>query len=104
MTFIPAFLLPELQRLPENDRADAVRAASSTPFDVIELLGIAAGLVGVTVLTRYGAAELSWVERIGAAFANFAIALPLLAVAVAPFHVRRVRRGLRDFLRSRGRA
>jgi hypothetical protein len=103
VTLIPAFFLPELQRFPEGDRADAIRAASSTSFDVIELLGIAAGLVAVTALTRYGTAELSLAHRIGAAFANFVVALPLLAAAVAPFHVRRVRRGLRDILRSRGR-
>jgi hypothetical protein len=32
------------------------------------------------------------------------VALPLLALAIAPFHVRRVRRGLRRILRSRGSA
>ena len=98
----PPFLFPELLRLPEGDRENAIRAASRTPFDVVELLGIAVGLVVVTALTRYGTTELSLGERLGMALANFAIALPLLALAVAPFHVRRVRRGLRDILRSRG--
>lgn len=100
----PPFLFPELLQLPERDREDAVREAARTPFDVLELVGIAAGLVIVTALTRYSTVELSLAERLGMAFANFAVALPLLALAVAPFHVRRVRRGLRRILRSRGSA
>lgn len=98
---LPAFLFPELRRLPERERDEALRRAAHAPLDVLELFGIAAGLVGVAALTRYGATELSLAERIGMAAANFAIALPLLAVAVAPFHYRRVKRGLREILRAR---
>src|SRR6185503_3692780 len=101
---LPAFLFPELRQLPKSEHHDALRRAADTPFDVFELVGIAAGLVAVAALTRYGAAGLSLAERIGLAAANFAVALPLLAVAVAPFHLRRMKRGLREALRDRGGA
>lgn len=100
----PPLLFPELARFAEADRESALREAARTPFDVVELLAIAAALVLVAALTRYSTAELSLAERLGMALANFAVALPLLALAIAPFHVRRVRRGLRRILRSRGQA
>jgi hypothetical protein len=104
MELYPPFLFPELKRLPQGDRDRAIREASRVPFDVVELLGIAAGLLAVTALTRYGAAELSLGERLGMVAANFVVAVPLLAIAVAPFHIRRVRRGLRRVLRPESRA
>ena len=97
----PPFLFPELLRFPQGERAHAIREAARTPFDVFELLAIAAGLVLVTALTRYSTADLSVAGRLGMALANFAVALPLLVLAIAPFHVRRVRRGLRRILHAR---
>jgi hypothetical protein len=97
-------LFPELSRFAPRERHAAVREASRTPFDVVELLAIAAGLVLATALTRYSAVELSLAERLGMALANFVVALPLLALVVVPFHIRRVRRGLREQLSSRGQA
>jgi hypothetical protein len=95
-------LYPELLRLPERSRGEALRRAAREPFDFLELIGMAASLVLVTALTRYGTDHLSLVERFGMAAANFAIAIPMLAAALAPFHVRRVRRGLREELRRGG--
>jgi hypothetical protein len=102
MVPIPACFLPELRRLPKCERREALRRAANTPLDAFELLGIAAGLVAIAALTRYGAVGLSLVERVGMAAANFIVAVPLLAVAVAPFHLRRMKRGLRETLRNRG--
>jgi hypothetical protein len=96
------WLFPDLQRLPPGERGDALRRAARCPLDTVELLGIAGGLVAVTALTRYGAVELSLAQRLGMVAANFVVAVPLLAVAIAPFHFRRVRRGLREILRLRG--
>ena len=101
---LPAFLFPELRRVSPAEREALLRRAAHAPLDVVELLGIAAGLVAVTALTRYGATQLPLVERLGLAAANFAVALPLLALAVAPFHIRRVRRGLREILDRRDAA
>ena len=97
----PSFLFPELRGLPKSEQGNALRRAADTPLDAFELVGIAAGLVAVVALTRYGILGLSLAERIGMAAANFAVALPLLAIAVIPFHLRRLKRGLRDALRDR---
>lgn len=92
-------LLPELRRLPEARQAAAFEAARATPLDLVELLGMAAGLIAVTALTRYGVDPGALSVRFGAALVNFVVALPLLALALAPFHWRRLRRGLREHLR-----
>jgi hypothetical protein len=61
---------------------------------VVELLGMAFGLVLTVSITRYALADAGVVERIAAAALNFAVALPLLLLLVGPFLIRRVRRGL----------
>lgn len=88
-------LYPELRGLHAAHRRRALQRARGTPFDMLELLGMAGALVLVTALTRYGTAGLDVAERFGAALLNFAVALPLLALTLAPFLVRRTRRGLR---------
>jgi len=95
-------LLPELRRFPTADQDEALRVARRTDLDFFELLGMAAGLLVVTALTRYALADASMSTRFVASLVNFAVALPLLAVALGPFHIRRLRRGLRDQLRSKG--
>ena len=96
-------LLPELRQFPAVEQDGALKAARDTELDMLELLGMAAGLVAVTALTRYSVADPGMSSRFGAAVLNFALAMPLLAVFLGPFHVRRLRRGLRDRLRRRER-
>lgn len=97
-------LLPELREFPAPEQDAALRAARETSLDLLELLGMAAGLVLVTAATRYGVAGFGLAERFGAALMNFVVALPLLALCLGPFHLRRLRRGLREQLqRRRGR-
>lgn len=101
MARLDDLLYPRLAALPEGERPAALERARRTAFDVIELVGIALGLVVATAVTRYGAAELGPLERVGAAAANFILAVPLLALLVGPFLVRRVRRGLERELSGR---
>ena len=97
-------LLPELREFAAPEQDAAIQAARDTSLDLLELLGMAAGLVLVTAATRYGVAALGLAERFGAALASLFVALPLLALCLVPFHVRRLRRGLREQLqRRRGR-
>lgn len=97
-------LLPELRRFPTVEQAAALKAARDTPLDVLELIGMAAGLVAVTALTRYSVADAAdMAARFGAGALNFVVALPLLAAVVGPFHIRRLRRALREQLLRRGR-
>ncbi len=95
-------LLPELRRFPPDEREQAMQRAGETPLNVLECIGMAVGLVAVTALTKYGAPEMSMVSRALAVLVNFAVALPLLVAVLGPFHVHRLRRGLRDQLRQRG--
>ena len=88
-------LLPELQRFPAHERDQALRVASRTPLQALELAGMAAALVAVTALTKFAAPDPGLDSRLALALLNFAVALPLLVAALGPFHLRRLRRGLR---------
>jgi hypothetical protein len=94
-------LFPDLGSLAEREHMPALRNARKTPFDSIELLGIAGSLVLVTWLSRQVVAMLGAVDRLSIAALSFLVALPLLVVTVGPFMVRRVRRGLRLRLEQR---
>jgi hypothetical protein len=95
-------LLPELRKFPAAEQDEALNAARHTALDVIELVGMAAGLVVVTALTRYTVADAHMSTRFAATLLNFVVAVPLLALILGPFQVRRMRRGLRERLRGRG--
>lgn len=94
-------LLPELGQFPPRDHAQALQKARETNFDILELLGVAFGLVLVTTATQYALPDQSLPSRFAAALLNFIIAVPLIALVVAPFHIRRLRRGLRTQLKLR---
>ena len=96
-------LLPELRQFPENERSAALERARETPLDLVEIAGMAIALVIVTALTKYTRPEATLASRIGMALLNFAVALPLLVAALGPFHLRRLRRGLRAQLEERDR-
>jgi hypothetical protein len=81
---------PELRQLPAPDRLRALRRARRNSFDALELIGIAAGLIVAMMMARYASTRLS-VGNHGLAVIALAVAL----VAVAPFFLRRTRRGLR---------
>lgn len=96
-------LLPELRTFPTTERDAALRAARRAELDTLELFAMAAGLVLVTALTRYGVGDASMLGRISIAALNFLVAIPLLVVVLGPFHLRRIRRGLRQQLDRRER-
>jgi hypothetical protein len=86
---------PELRSLPESERLVVLERGRETPFDIVELIGMAAGLALVTAITSYSADGLSVSMRVATGIANMVIALPLLAVTLGPFLWRRTRRGVR---------
>jgi hypothetical protein len=101
MTPLWNWLLPELQRFAPAQREQALRAARATALDTFELVGMAFGLIAVTALTKYALSDDSLSTRFAMAALNFLVALPLLAAVLGPFHLRRLRRGLRQQLRLR---
>ena len=96
-------LLPEIRQFPAAERDGALRIARTTMLDLIELIGMAAALVCVTGLTRYALPGAEMSTRFAAALLSFAVALPLLVPALGPFHLRRLRRGLREQIEQRRR-
>jgi hypothetical protein len=94
-------LLPELRQFPPTDQDSALRTARHTELDILELLGMAAGLVAVTALTRYTLPSGSIGARFLFVLLNAVVAIPLLMLALGPFHIRRLRRGLRKQLQDR---
>ena len=89
---------PELRTYSRSDRARLLRKASEIPLDLIEWAGILVGLVVVASVTRYGIPNFGLVDRIAIALINFLVAVPLLALTVGPFLLRRQKRGLRSQL------
>jgi hypothetical protein len=102
MKQLAELLYPELRALPPEQRERALGRAKEWPFDVVELLGMAAGLVLVTAFTRYGVDYLDVGGRFALAVLNFLVAIPLLALAAGPFLVRRTRRGLQAQMKHSG--
>ena len=85
-------LYPQLRGIAPVDQDRALRAARSTELDLIERIGVLAGLVGTTVLLQ--AVGVDWKSLPARFVAQFALALPLLLCVVGPFLLRRTRRGL----------
>lgn len=98
---IELLLLPELTSIAPHHRERALADAREEPLDFIEIIGVLAGLVIASLLTRYSLADAHLTDRLLAALVNFAVALPLIAVLVGPFLIRRTRRGLQRFLQSK---
>jgi hypothetical protein len=95
MTRLWLLVLPELGQFAVPDRDAALRKAGETRLDILELIGTAFGLVLVTAATEYALPDRSAASSFSAFLLNFIVAVPLVALAVAPLHIRRLRRGLR---------
>jgi len=101
MDRLDEWLYPQLRAFPRPEREKALRKARDGSFDVVELVGIAIGLIVATALTRYTAAGWTHFERLIAIVVNFGLAAPLVAIGVGPFLVRHVRRGLERQIEER---
>ena len=97
-----SLLLPEIRQFPSAERDGALGRARATALDLLELVGMAAALVCVTGLTSYAIPDGAVATRGAAALINLAVALPLLVLGLGPFHLRRLRRGLREQMHPRG--
>jgi len=98
---IEMLLYPEMKSIAPHHQSHALKRAKEEPFDLLEWAGILVGIVIAVGVTRYSSAGFGIVERLAAALANFAIAVPLIVVLVGPFLVRRTRRGLQRYLDGR---
>jgi uncharacterized membrane protein YidH (DUF202 family) len=97
-------LAPELRRLPPAHRAAALRRARTTALDSLELVGMGVALVAVTMFTRQAMPDGVGGTRTAVLVLELLVAAPMLLLALGPFHIRRLRRGLRQQLeREAGR-
>ena len=86
------FAYPQLRALPPNQWEVILTRACNTPFDLIEWVGILAGVVFAAFVLRAGTGE---PEALFPFYlGQFVLALPLLIILVGPFYLRRTRRGL----------
>lgn len=98
---IEMLLYPELKSIAPHHQKHALKQAKEEPFELLEWAGTLVGIVIAVGVTRYSAAGFGVHERLVAALANFAIAVPLITILVGPFLVRRTRRGLQRYLDGR---
>ena len=101
MEWLDRHLYPQMCAFPADERRDALHKARGGAFDVVELVGIATGLIVTTAATRAGFAGLDGVQRVAAILLVFVTALPILCMLVGPFLVRRTRRNLDSLLAAR---
>lgn len=73
-------LWPELHAVAPHHRKRALEQARNESLDQVEIVGILAAVVVATMLTNYGIGDLRLGDRVFAALANFAVALPLLGL------------------------
>jgi hypothetical protein len=95
---IENFVYPELRPYGRSERARLLRKASETPLDLVEWAGMLVGLVIAASVTRYTLPDFGLGNRIVVVLINFLVAVPLLALTVGPFLLRRQKRGLHSLL------
>jgi len=92
---------PALGKLPHAEWDQALKQARETSFDMIEWIGVLAGIAFVTYLLRVDADHAAALALPVRYFAEFLAAVPLLVLVVGPFYLRRTRRGLDQAIERR---
>jgi hypothetical protein len=85
---------PALRHLPHAEWDEALEQAREGSFDTMEWLGIMAGVAFATYLLRFDADQAAALSLPVRYFIQFLAAVPILALIVGPFYLRRTRRGL----------
>jgi len=85
--------LPRLDQFEAAEWEDVQRRASETDFDFFEWGGVLAGVVFVTYLMRFSPDQATLPLPLLYVI-QFVAAVPLLLLAVGPFYLRNMRRGL----------
>lgn len=94
-------LYPDLKRIPDHEWPLALNRARVLPLDMVELIGILAGVVLVSWMLRDWTPAADVVAATTLNVMRFLLAIPLLALFVGPFLLRRTRRGLESLRQQR---
>lgn len=100
---LTVWLYPRLRGLPPAERKPLLEKAREIDFDWLEWGGIVGGSAFVAWLLHFDYSALPPHMRMVVPVLQFVLALPLLAIVVGPFYVRRARRGLDRELERRNR-
>lgn len=94
-------LYPALACFLPEEQGKALAAARDTKYDLVEMLGIALALAITLSLIEPLSQWFGVGGRLPPGIASIIVAVPVLAGLIAPFMVRRTRRGLRAELTAR---
>jgi len=100
-TGLVAVALPRLAELPPADREEAARHARDIDFDAWERIGMVAGVALAAYLLRLDLPTAGGITQLLRHVLQFIAAIPLLALLVGPFYLRRARRGLDQIIAAR---
>jgi hypothetical protein len=96
--------LPRLGEFSPGERDAALARARETRFDLIEWIGVLAGVMFVTWLLRFEQHQIAAFSLPVLYFAQFVTAAPLLLLVVGPFYWRCTLRGLDEEVERRRQA
>ena len=97
----PLLAYPALRQLPRSEWGEALKRARDTDFDMIEWIGLLAGVAFVTYMLRFDADHAAVPSLPVRYFVQFLVAVSLLVLVVGPFYLRRTRRDLEQQIKHR---
>lgn len=93
--------LPRLTELPKKDWPDAMARARDIDFDWIERTAIVAAVACAAYLLEFDPAQAEGLSMPARFLFQVLVSLPLLALLLGPFYLRRARRGLDRIIHQR---
>lgn len=88
------FALPRLSEIPPAKWNSALRDSRNIDFDGAERVAIVISVGFVTALLSFSPEQIESLGFVAKYAIQFALALPMLLALLAPFYLRRLRRGL----------
>lgn len=86
--------LPRLSELPQTAWEEAIERARQIHFDGVERVAMVISVAFVASLLSFSSEQMASLAFFMRYLIQFALALPLLFLLLAPFYLRRLRRGL----------
>ena len=86
--------LPRLSEIPPADWERTIEQCRQTEFDAAERIAMVVSVGFVSALLSFSADQMETIGFYTRYAIQFALAVPMLAALLAPFYLRRLRRGL----------
>lgn len=95
--------LPRLSELPQSGWDEAIERARQVHFDGVERIAMVVSVAFVAFLLSFSSEQMASLAFFTRYLIQFALALPLLFLLLAPFYLRRLRRGLDAVILNRNK-